>query len=89
MGMLTPKLQYLARVLRHVIYNLKERVIMFCDWLTTLYVYELFLKLLGINFVMIRTAHKGHERKAAIARFNDPNEKLNALLIFREHQAAR
>lgn len=77
---LSPKLRYLARIIHHVVCDLKERLIIFCDWPTTLYLYELFLEILGINFVVIRATHKGSEREAAVARFNDPTETLDILL---------
>ena len=80
MCMLSPKMQYLARLLRWVVFELKERIIIFVDWPSTLFVYKLFLQIVGVKHVAIMANQKPSERDALINQFNDKTNDLGALL---------
>lgn len=79
---LSSKFAYVAYLLAKLIFDSKKRVIVFCDWLLTLWDVKLFLTMLGVQFVNIRFAINAAKRKAPVAKFNNSSETLNALLVF-------
>ena len=66
-------LRYAAGVLKHVVMDMKERVLVFVDWPLCGWDAEMFFRVLGLNVVVINAAQGRSQRDAAVRRFNDPN----------------
>ena len=68
------KLAYIARPLAQLILYSSERVIIFRDGPLTLWDVELFLTMLGVRFISIRSDMNARKRHAKIYRFNNRND---------------
>jgi hypothetical protein len=66
------KLQWLAGFLLHTCINADKKVLIFTEWPVIQWNIELFLLMVGIEFVSIRSAHTQSHRDQVIADFNDP-----------------
>ena len=66
------KLQWLAGFLLSVVLGKQEKVLLFTEWPVVQYNVELFLLMVNIEFVSIRSVHTQAQRDQVVSDFNDP-----------------
>ncbi|KAI9674034.1 MAG: hypothetical protein M1829_003877 [Trizodia sp. TS-e1964] len=76
----SPKLRYLAKLLKKIVVEMDEQVILVTEWPMVAWFYEMFLELVGILFLSIRSAQTNEERSHALNRFNLPESDIKVLV---------
>lgn len=80
----SPRLRYLFHILvQQGVFDSvgsHPRFLIFCHWPLTLWLVQMFLGTLPLDFVVIRAAMSNTLRSSAIARFNDPSSSTQVLV---------
>ena len=80
----SPRLRYLLHILvQQGVFDStssQPRFLIFCHWPLTMWLVQMFLGTLPIDFVVVRAGMPNSLRSNAIARFNDPSSSTQALL---------
>ncbi|KAF2647361.1 hypothetical protein K491DRAFT_313446 [Lophiostoma macrostomum CBS 122681] len=68
------KLAFLSGLVKHLCFDKKEKLLIFCDWPMVQWNVAAYLDTLGIDCLDIRSCHTTEERSKAVNRFNDPED---------------
>ena len=74
------KLSYPAYLVHEICNKNGRKVIVFCDWLSSAWLVEVLLMILGFAIISIRARHKQKDREEAVRMFNDKDCPIQVLV---------
>jgi superfamily II DNA/RNA helicase len=77
----TPKFSPLAQIVKIRVIDAKRRLLIFLGYPMPQYKTEMFLTTLGLNVLTLRAGMTNQERTAVAAKFNNRDEKVDALVV--------